>query len=215
MAGLRKDDHMNQMKYVAIGTLLFLGVSGASAQSLGDYARTVRKNKAEPSSTSRHFDNDNLPTNETLSVVGPPPAGDANAGNANSTQGTKASASDSAAAAAERQKTADEWKKKIDQQKEKIDSLNRELDLEQREYRLRAAAMYGDAGNRLRNAAQWDKEDAQYKSDVDGKQKAIAAARQGLDEMQEQARKAGIVEKDNDNDKDRQNDKDHQDKEKE
>ncbi|MGD0791023.1 MAG: hypothetical protein ABR920_04560 [Terriglobales bacterium] len=186
---------MKHMKRVAIATLLLLGVSGAAAQSLGDYARAVRKNKPEPSSTNRHFDNDNLPAGNALSVVGPPPAGDANPGDA-----AKA-AVDPAAAAAERQKTADEWKEKIDKQKEKIDSLNHELDLDQREYRLRAAAMYSDAGTRLRNAAQWDKDDAQYKSDIDGKQKALDAARQQLDEMQEQARKAGIVEKEKDNDK--------------
>jgi len=191
---------MKHMKRVAIATLLLLGVSGAAAQSLGDYARAARKHKPEPSSTSRHFDNDNLPTGENLSVVGPPPTGDA--GNANSAPAAKASAVDPAAAAADRQKTVDEWKKKLDQQKEKIDSLNHELDLEQREYRLRAAAMYGDAGNRLRNAAQWDKDDAQYKSDIDGKQKALDAARQQIDEMQEQARKAGIVDKEEkDNDK--------------
>jgi len=106
----------------------------------------------------------------------------------------------SAAAAADRQKTADDWKDKLDKQREKIDSLNRELDLEQREYRLRAAAMYSDAGNRLRNAAQWDKDDTQYKSDVEGKQKALDAARQELDDMQEQARKAGIVQRDKDKD---------------
>jgi hypothetical protein len=88
--------------------------------------------------------------------------------------------------------------RKLDQQKQKIDSLNHDLDLEQREYRLRAAAMYGDAGNRLRNQAQWDKDDAQYKSDIDEKQKAIDAARQQLDNMQEEARKAGIKQKDND-----------------
>jgi hypothetical protein len=190
---------MKHMKHMAIGTLLLLGVGGAAAQSLGDYARAARKSKVAPSSTSRHFDNDNLPTGENLSVVGPPPAGDANAGNANSAPAMRAAAVDPAAAAAERQKTADEWKTKLDKQKEKIDSLNHELDLDQREYRLRAAAMYGDAGSRLRNAAQWDKEDTQYKNDVDGKQKALDAARQELDEMQEQAHKAGIVEKDNDN----------------
>jgi hypothetical protein len=207
IAGLRKDDHMKHMKWMAIGTLLLLGVGGAAAQSLGDYARAARKNKPAPSSTTRHFDNDNLPTTDALSVVGPPPTVDANAGqeteNANSPQTKKAAALDPAAAAAERQKTADEWKKKLDKQKEKIDSLNHEVDLEQREYRLRAAAMYGDAGNRLRNAAQWDKDDAQYKSDIDGKQKALDAARQEFDEMQEQARK-GIVEKEKekDNDKD-------------
>jgi hypothetical protein len=193
---------MKHMKLVAIATLLLLGVGGAAAQSLGDYARAARKHKPEPSSTSRHFDNDNLPTGEDVSVVGPPPPADA--GNANSAPAAKTAAVDPAAKP-DGQKQADEWKKKLDQQKEKIDSLNRELDLEQREYRLRAAAMYGDAGNRLRNAAQWDKDDAQYKSDVDGKQKALDAARHQFDEMQEQARKAGIVqkevEKEKDNDK--------------
>jgi len=198
---------MKHMKHMAIGTLLLLGITGAAAQSLGDYARAARKNKAEPKSASRYFDNDNLPTNDALSVVGPPPAGDANAGqgteNAKSTQAAKAAAVDPAAAAAERQKTADEWTKKLDQQKEKIDSLSHELDLEQREYRLRAAAYYGDAGTRLRDAAQFDKDDAQYKSDVEGKQKAIDAAKQEFDEMQEQARKAGIVEKDKDSSNDK------------
>lgn len=191
---------MKHTKYTAIGTLLLLGVSGAAAQSLGDYARAARKKKVEPTSTSRHYDNDNLPTGETVSVVGPSPVSNANAGTPNSTQATKAAVVDPAAAAAERQKTADEWTKKLDQQKQKIDSLNHDLDIDQREYRLRAAAMYADAGNRLRNAAQWDKDDTQYKNDVDGKQKTLDAARQELEQMQEQARKAGIVEKDKDKD---------------
>jgi hypothetical protein len=194
---------MKHTKLMAIGTLLLLGVSGAAAQSLGDYARAARKKKPESTSTTRHYDNDNLPTNETLSVVGPPPPAPANAGpgaaNTSSTPATKVAA-DPAAAAAERKKTADELTKKLDQQKQKIDSLNRELDIDQREHRLRAAAFYGDAGTRLRNSAQYDKDDAQYKSDVDGKQKAVAAAQQELDQMQEQARKAGIVEKDKDKD---------------
>ena len=38
---------MKHTKLTAIITLLLLGVSGAAAQSLGDYARAVRKNKAE------------------------------------------------------------------------------------------------------------------------------------------------------------------------
>ena len=195
---------MKNMKHIAVGTLLLLGIGSAAAQSLGDYARTARKHKVEPLTTSRHYDNDNLPTGENLSVVGPPPVSDAGAGqapgNANSAPAAKASAVDPAKVAAEKQKTADEWKQKLDKQKAKIDSLNHELDLDQREYRLRAAAMYGDAGSKLRNAAQWDKQDTQYKSDVDEKQKSLDAARQELDEMQEQARKAGIVEKDKDRD---------------
>jgi hypothetical protein len=200
---------MKHMKLMAIGTLLLMGVGGVSAQSLGDYARAARKNKTEPTTASRHYDNDNLPTNETLSVVGPPPS-DASGGqqsenslvssSARASANTPAGAA-SGAGAADRQKAADEWQKKFDKQKEKIDALNHELDLDQREYRLRAAAMYGDAGNRLRNAAQWDKDDTQYKNDIEGKQKALDAARQELDTLQEEARKAGVAEKEKESDK--------------
>jgi len=53
--------HMKHMKCMAIITLLLLlAVGGASAQSLGDYARAARKRKPEPSTTTRHYDNDNL-----------------------------------------------------------------------------------------------------------------------------------------------------------
>ena len=107
-------------------------------------------------------------------------------------------------------------KSKIDKQKERIDWLSHELDLEQREYRLRAAAMYADQGNRLRNSAQWEKDEVQYRSDFAGKQKALDTARQQLDELQEQARKAGVQEndrdksksKDGDNGRDKDNNKD-------
>jgi hypothetical protein len=191
-----------------LGTLFLLGVSAAAAQSLGDYAREARKNKGETSSSSHHYDNDNLPTNQVVSVVGRPPANDDKAApaaeTASSAPAVKAPAVDPAAAADERQKASDEVQRKIDKQKEKIDWLSHDLDLEQREYRLRAAALYGDAGNRLRNSAQWDKEEAQYKSDFAGKQKALDSARQELDQLQEQARKAGVDQ----NDRDKSNGKD-------
>jgi len=197
---------MKTTKLMALGTLFLLGVSAATAQSLGDYAREARKNKTDTSSPSHHYDNDNMPTGQALSVVGPPPASDDKA--APATDNAAASAVDPAAAA-ERQKASDELKRKIDKQKEKIDGLSHDLDLEQREYRLRAAAMYGDAGNRLRNSAQWEKDEAQYKSDFEGKQKALDSARQQLDELQEQARKTGMRENDQgkDNSKDKDQDK--------
>jgi hypothetical protein len=177
---------MKHTKLIAMVTLLLLGVGGAAAQSLGDYARAIRKDKAEQSATSRHYDNDNLPTSEALSVVGPPPEGDTNAGQ-------KAAAVAPAAANAERQKAADEWKDKIAKQKEKIDSLNHELDLDQRELRVRAAAVYSDPSISARTL-EWNKDDAKYRSEIETKQKDLDAARQQLDEMQEQAHKAGIAE---------------------
>lgn len=184
---------MKHTKLMAIVTLLLLGAGAAAAQSLGDYARAVRKNKAETSSTARHYDNDNLPTNETLSVVGPPPGADAKAG-----QPAAAVDSSAAAAAAERQKTADEWNQKIAQQKAKIDSLNHDLDLYQRELHLRLATQYSDSSTSALAI-----HEAQYRSDIDAKQKALDAARQQLDEIQEQARKAGVLQ--NELDKDNNN----------
>ena len=65
------------MKWIAAATLLMLA-SGAAAQSqntsLGDYARSIRKNKPDTNTASQHYDNDNLPTNGALSVVGPAPS---------------------------------------------------------------------------------------------------------------------------------------------
>ena len=57
---------------------------------------------------------------------------------------------------------------------------------------LRAAAFYADAGNRLRDQGAWDKEDAHYKQQIADKQKSIDDAKQQLDDMQENARKAGV-----------------------
>ena len=85
-----------------------------------------------------------------------------------------------------------QWKDKITEQNHQVDLLTRELDVMQREYQLRAAAFYADAGNRLRNQGAWDKEDAQYKKQLDAKQKELATAKQDLEDLKEQARKAGV-----------------------
>ena len=58
--------------------------------------------------------------------------------------------------------------------------------------RLRAAAFYADAGNRLRNAGSWDKEDAQYKQQLAEKQKTLDTAKEELQDSRERARKAGV-----------------------
>jgi len=181
---------MKHTKPMAVVTLFLMVAGGASAQSLGEAARAARKNKPE-TNPSRHYDNDNLPTGAELSVVGPP-ATDTSAGSANSNQAPKAADAAPAAPSSERQKAADEWKMKIEAQKQKVDSLNHEVDLGQRELRLRTAALSADPGVRLRNPTQWDKDEAQYRSQMEEKQKALDTARKELDDVQEQAHKAGI-----------------------
>jgi hypothetical protein len=170
------------------------GQSSPDQSSLGDYARKVRKDPGAAKAKPKVFDNDNLPMNDKLSIVGQPPAADA---------ADKSAAADSKDAAATPAVPADEekakkqaawkaWQDKLTAQKDSIDLAGRELDVLQREYQLRAAAMYADAGNRIRNAAQWDKEDADYKQKIADKQKAVDDAKQKLDDMKEEARKAGV-----------------------
>ena len=209
--------------YVGFGFVLFASsvVVPASAQqsqvsstqsqnqpqpSLADYARQMKKDSPQPKSKPRVFDNDNLPKNDKLSVVGeqPPVAADksSEAKPADST-GTvpaatdKKSATETKAAASEdeqakRQVALKEWQQKLTAQKDQIDLADRELDVLKREYQIRAAPFYADAGDRLRNSAAWDKQDTQYKQQIADKQKALDDAKQKLEAMQEEARKAGI-----------------------
>jgi hypothetical protein len=184
----------------------------SSGTSLGDYARQIRKNSPS-SGKPKVFDNDNLPTQDKLSIVGPAASGDetaaaktedsANSGTGenkppteNKVPGDVKPADQQSGGApqdqAEKEAAAKQWQDKIASQKDSIDLLSRELDVQQREYQLRAAAFYADAGNRLRNQAAWDQEDAKYKEQIADKQKALEDAKQKLDDLQEGARKAGM-----------------------
>jgi hypothetical protein len=201
---------MKIVKYVSLAFTIFLGIllplasAAPQSQSLGDYARAVRKDKKP--STPKQYDNDNLPVNDKLSVVGNPSAdSSAQTGDAKTTRdGDQPGDSDGKTADQKNlEPKADEtpeqretryngWKENISREKGEMDQASKELDLLQREYRLRAAAFYGDAGVRLRNSAEWDKENAQYQQQIADKQKEVEAAKQKIDDLQEQARKAGV-----------------------
>jgi len=225
-----KRKEVGMMKHIAcsgIGLVLLLGLAGlpagaqnqapstsqnpSSGSSLGDYARQVRKDpgvKAKP----KVFDNDNLPREDKLSVVGSTPAstsdnsaqsegaapaaGETKAGTeartATEVKAPQAGTGTAPVEESDKQAAWKQWGDKIATQKDQIDLLARELDVLQREYQIRAAAMYADAGNRMRNSAEWDKQDAQYKQQIADKQKALDDAKQKLDDVQEEARKAGV-----------------------
>lgn len=183
--------------------------SASSGQSLGEYARQVRK--APDSSTKpRVFDNDNLPKTDKLSIVGAPPPAPGSIANQGATESATPAGEAKAGAAgnpanpskpantpedkAAREAAVKQWSDKIDSQQQQIELLSRELDVTQREYQLRAAAMYADAGNRLRNSGDWDKQDAQFKQQIADKQKALDDAKQKMDDLKDQAHKAGMPE---------------------
>jgi hypothetical protein len=179
----------------------------AAGSSLGDYARHVRKNSGS-STKPKVFDNDSLPRQDKLSIVGNAPApgetpAEAKPEESSTSQNAENKPAGEAKAAtgettdfakeqSDKEAAWKQWGDKIAQQKNQIDLLSRELDVLQREYQIRAAAMYADVGNRLRNSGDWDKQDAQYKQQIADKEKAVQDAKQKLEDMQEEARKAGV-----------------------
>jgi hypothetical protein len=171
-------------------------VAPAQEQPLGDVARKIAHKGTDPTKAKpKVFDNDNLPMDDKISVVGQSTAANNTAADSGLNPADANNAPKPAAGNDDQAKKEADWKSwqgKVSAQKEQIDLANRELDVLQREYQLRAAEMYADAGNRLRNSAQWDKQDADYKQKIADKQKAVDDAKQKLQDMQEQGRKSGV-----------------------
>jgi hypothetical protein len=219
---LKRDELMKYMVNIGLGlvfvssTLVLVsaveGQTAAQSQdpsSLADYARKVHKDTGAAKPKPKVFDNDNLPKDDKLSVVGQQPVAEAKAANT-AEAGDKPAGPDGKVVAplksdhassmpgteedekAKKQAALKAWQEKLTAQKEQVSMASRELDVTQREYQLRAAAMYADAGNRLRNSVQWDKEEATYKQQLADKQKALDEAKQKLEDMKEEAVKAGI-----------------------
>jgi len=167
-------------------------------QSLGSYARAVRQDKKQEA--AKRFDNDNLPTQDKLSVVG-------NASPADDTAATSPDANQPQARAdaakempqmtpgqseEDRQKVIDQWQQKLAEQHAQVDALSQTLNADQREYRVHAAEYYNDPGQRMVNQTQWAKDDAGYKQKIADEQKAIDDAKQKFSDLEEEARHSGV-----------------------
>jgi hypothetical protein len=171
--------------------------TSAPEPSLGSYARAVKKDKKPQIIAVKKFDNDNLPKDDKISVVGNGATAAPDTSTALSESPAATSPADKMAvqpgqSQEQRQVVYDQWQQKINTQQAQVDLLQRELDVDQKEYRLRAAAFYADAGDRLRNQGEWDKQDADYKQKIADKQKALDEAKQKVTDLQEEARKSGV-----------------------
>ena len=169
-------------------SIIFAAAVFGQQQSLGDAARQARKNKqAEPA--KKVITNDDLAPaksgsdTSSSSSQAAAPAADAS---------KEKSSDDKAKLSGDDQAKLDkEWQDKISAQKDQIALLERELDVLQRENKLRAASYYADAGNRLRDEKKYAEEDRKYQDDIAAKQKAIDDAKTKLEQMKDDARKAG------------------------
>ena len=182
----------------------------SQTQPLGDYARAVKKTKnpSAAKSAAKVYDNDNLPASTSISVVGntSESAADQNKdaaqeqdknpdGTAKQDGASGEKKADpqlkSGQSADDRQKALDFWKGKLDGQKDKVSLLSRELDVLQRERQMKYAQFYTDGARRARDPNGFSTEDSKYKQDIADKQKQLDEAKSKLNDMQDQARKAG------------------------
>lgn len=210
MAG-NMEKNMKRTLFGALAVALFTlgigitaGAQSSDSSSLGDYARSLKKDKQEAKATAKVYDNDNLPAETKISVVGAPSAaGDSssagsttpgnNSSDANKDNSAKADSSsantDAKAQAAsddptrkitpgqsreDRQKAYDAWKDQIDNQRKKIDQMAQEIDAYQHS-----------------TALPWPNNN-KYTQGLAEKQKALDQARATLTDLEEQARKAGV-----------------------
>ncbi len=191
--------------------LALLFALSAGAQTLAEIAAQTRaKQKANPN--ARIIDNDLLPSAADADSYGSPyetkKDKDEGAAKKESAKGEEkkegekkeeakkeeGKKEDEKAGAAEAsQKPSDVLKKKIEAQQKEIAQLQRELDVSQREARLRAAAYYADAGTMLRDQGKFAEDSRKLQGEIDAKTQALNDAKQKLEDLQEQARKSGVL----------------------
>jgi len=178
---------------LAVGAVVVASAVGAAAQSesLGDYARAVRKEKRPPA--KQVYSNDNLPTSASISVVGSPTESTQEKP-ADKPQDEKQKQPPKDSKAEETKAPQDEqgWRDQLSEQKKKVSDLEKELDLLQREYKLQVADYYADAGTQLRDSKKWAEEETKFRADIAEKQKQLDEAKAKLQDTEEQARKAGM-----------------------
>ena len=163
-----------------------------ASQSLADQARAAQKNKPAPSPAAKVWTNDNIPTTSGISTVGTPATGNGSA--SAGAEDKSASAQTTPRSPDELRKLEQEWRKKFQDQKDQIALLERELTVSKRENQIRATTYYADAGNRMRyeNQAKYAEDDRKYQAETAAKQKELDAAKQKLQDMKDELRKAGL-----------------------
>ena len=183
-----------------------VGVAVAQDGSLAEAARQHRKQK-EGTPTAKHevFTNDNLPQVETISSVGASPNDadaapqgqtppDANAEKAPAKDGKDAKATEIKVgdSAADRQKAWEAWRDKIGKQKETVEHLQKDTEQMEKDNQLRMNTYMGSGQSRIYGGAQEAKAELDNQAQMEKRKKEIDDAKKTLDDMQEEARRAGV-----------------------
>ena len=185
---------MNRVLTISLAALLLAATAPAQSApaqsgqpSVADVARQTKQQKGTP---RRTFTNDDLPHDGVVNVGGNSSAPEPS--DQPAVESSKPSTEQQPDKATAAQKNpAKEWQARIADQKKQVADLEHEIDLMQREEQLRVAQLYWDAGNRLRDDKKWTDDEQKYKDTLAEKNEKLTAAREKLDHMQDEARKAG------------------------
>ncbi|HEU5401098.1 MAG TPA: hypothetical protein VFU86_07060 [Terriglobales bacterium] len=182
-------------KWMACCAMVVLAATAlASAQeSLGDVARQERA-KPKPQA-AKVVTNDDLPSAKNEDVDDEASADSEEKKSDTDKDGTDKKAKskkDGPLTADERIKQIEMWKSKIAAQESKVQGLDQQVQQIDRDYRLRMSAYYADLGMRLRDEGHWADEEKKYHEQIAIKQKERDAERDKLEDMKDEARRAGI-----------------------
>jgi thymidylate synthase len=189
--------HTAMKRVIGAWTAIFVafslcGLAAAQSQSgsLSDYARDQRKNKPQHETAAPSiYDNDNLPSTETINVVGNSPQTTSGVDVAEKASDVKPRSDqkkkdggeiETGQSPEERQKAYAEWRKRINKRRDRVDQLARELDSLKQNPPMSVVVLH-----------LWP-DDKWYFQLITEKQNALDQATAELSDLQEQARKAGV-----------------------
>jgi hypothetical protein len=190
----------SMMVVVLVSAIAAMAQGQEQTQSLGSYARAVKKDKNPPATKTavKVYDNDNIPKASALSVVGPEAGNSEAAAKEDAAKAEeKDAAKDSEPKIApgqpsdERKEAINEWQSKIDEQKGKVDLLSRELDVLEKERQLKAAQFYADTSRRTQQPNGFVEENSKYEDKINEKKKALDEAKTKLSDLEDQAHRSG------------------------
>jgi hypothetical protein len=166
------------MRYPLAVAAVVVGVFATGsvfAQSLGEVARQQKQNSAQTKPPAKKvITEDDLPTQETIST------------GSSDSRATEPSKEDKQVdSAADKLKSADEFKAAIQSQKQNVDSLQKQVD------DTKASVHFVEA-NRYSNGVQYNEHQIQKQKEADRLQKQLDEEKSKLQDMQDQARKAGF-----------------------
>ena len=166
--------HSLAVAAVVVGLGVF-ATGSVFAQSLGDVARQQKQNSAQTKPAAKKvITEDDLPTQETIST------------GSSDSRATDASKEEKQGdSTADKMKSADEFKAAIQSQKQNVDSLQKQVD------DTKASVHFVEA-NRYSNGVEYNEHQIQKQKEADRLQKQLDEEKSKLQDMQEQARKAGF-----------------------